>query len=42
MLRDINMHEIVTAPYMYPTRTDSDTGDVNNDQRKTVFRRSLW
>jgi len=28
MLRDINMHEIVTAPYMYPTRTDADSGDI--------------
>ena len=28
LLRDINMHEAVTAPYMYPTRQDPNSGDV--------------
>ena len=28
LLRDINMHEAVTAPYMYPTRQDPNSGNV--------------
>jgi len=28
LLRDINMHEAVTAPYMYPTRQDPSSGNI--------------
>jgi hypothetical protein len=37
MLRDINMHEAVTAPYMYPTRQDASTGTIQMTKGRQVL-----
>ena len=36
MLRDINMHEAVTAPYMYPTRQDPNSGTIQMTKGRQV------
>ena len=37
MLRDINMHEAVTAPYMYPNRTSVEGGITSTKGRETML-----
>jgi len=37
LLRDINMHQCVTAPYMYPTRVDGD-GNVTSTKGRQIMR----
>ena len=37
MLRDINMHEAVTAPYMYPTRQDPNSGTIQMTKGRQVL-----
>ena len=37
MLRDINMHEAVTAPYMYPTRQDPTSGNIQMTKGRQVL-----
>ena len=37
LLRDINMHQVLTAPYMYPTKCDS-SGCVSETRGKQVLK----
>ena len=37
MLRDINMHEAVTAPYLYPTRQDPQSGNIQMTKGRQVL-----
>ena len=37
MLRDVNMHEAVTAPYMYPTRQDPNSGNIQMTKGRQVL-----
>ena len=36
LLRDINMHQVLTAPYMYPTRCDDDGCITNTFGKQTL------
>lgn len=37
MLRDINMHEAVTAPYLYPTRQDPKSGNIQMTKGRQIL-----
>ena len=36
LLRDINMHQAMTAPYMFPNRVDASTGEVSSTKGRQI------
>ena len=36
LLRDINMHQAMTAPYMFPNRVDATTGEVTSTKGRQI------
>ena len=42
LLRDINMHNAVTAPYMYPNRVDEKTGKITSTKGRQTMSDVYW